>query len=331
VLSAAAVATLLIAPLLAHTMRTPPQPAAAPEPPAADPAADPAAAAADPAAERAPQPGADVAPAGTVWHDIRVDGVLRRYLLSVPGSRQGRVPLVVAFHGLRQQAAPFAEATGLVPATRAAGQILVLPESDGPAFNDGRLGRSGPRDDAFTMAVVDHLVRLGLADPARVVVTGFSNGAGMAMEVAAAHPRQISALVSVCGELIDAPGAPRPTGPVRAYLLHGTDDPVQPWPGRRARGPYLPAYVSEPATVAAWVTAGHGGGQTSREVPGEPGRDAVTVQSWAAGRSGAAVTFYVVHGMGHGWATAARNTVDATALVVRAATPAAEASSPGGI
>jgi polyhydroxybutyrate depolymerase len=291
------------------------------------PSAEPQAAAL--AAEPAPLPDAQPAPSGTVWHSIRVGGLLRRYLLSVPPSRRGRAPLVVAFHGLRQQAGPFAEGTGLVPATRAAGQILALPESDGPAFNDGRLGPGGPRDDAFTMALVDHLVGLGLADPHRVVVAGFSNGAGMAMEVAATHPRRVSALVSVCGELIDAPGAPRPTGPVPAYLLHGTDDPVQPWPGRPSAGPLWPAYISEPATVAAWVRADGVGRGTTRELPGEPGRDAVTIQSWAGGSSGAAVTLYVVHGMGHRWASAEKNTVDATELVVRAAAPAAEPSSPG--
>lgn len=268
-------------------------------------------------------------PAGTQWQALRVGGVLRRYLLSLPTRQSGPAPLVVAFHGLRQRAGWFAAATGLAKATRAAGEILAVPESDGPAFNDGRLGARGPADDAFALAVIARLVGQHWADPRRVVVTGFSNGAGMAMEVAARHPRTVSAVVSVGGELIAAPGAPRPTNPVQAYLVHGTADPIQPWPGRAASDPTWPAYLSEPATVAQWVTANHAGPESSRQFHAVRGHDALTIDTWAATGGGASVSLFAVAGMAHIWPMAPTYPIDATALVVHVAATAVPAAGAG--
>jgi polyhydroxybutyrate depolymerase len=266
-------------------------------------------------------------PSGTAWRSVQVDGVERRYLLSVPPGHRTAGPLVVAFHGLGQRAGAFAAANGLVPATRKAGQVLVLPESSGPAFNDGRLGALGPHDDAFAVAVVRQLTAAGVADPRRVVVAGFSNGAGMAMEVAATHPRLVAAVVSIDGEmidgrLVDGQAAPRPTGAVQAWLVHGTADLVQPWAGRRSAGPTWPAYVSETRTAELWAAAAGAGTPTSRLIAGGPGRRTVTVQTWAPGPAGRGVTLYAVDGMGHVWPVGARDTVDATALVVHAAATA---------
>jgi polyhydroxybutyrate depolymerase len=269
-------------------------------------------------------------PAGTSWRSVRVDGVLRRYLLSAPAGRRTPAPLVVAFHGLGQRAGAFAAANGLVPATRTAGQVLVLPESSGPAFNDGRLGALGPQDDAFAVAVVRQLTGSGVADPRRVVVAGFSNGAGMAMEVAATHPHLVAAVVSIDGELIDGAAAPRPAGAVQAWLVHGTADLVQPWGGRSSAGPTWPAYVSESRTAQLFAQAAGAGTPTSKLIAGGPGRRRVTVQTWAPGRAGTGVTLYAIQGMGHVWPVGARDTVDATALVVHAAATAVLPAATGG-
>jgi polyhydroxybutyrate depolymerase len=265
---------------------------------------------------------AEARPAGTTWRSVQVDGVTRRYLISLPPGRRAAAPLVMAFHGLGQRAGAFAAANGLVAATRKAGQLLVLPESSGPAFNDGRLGALGPHDDAFAVAVVRQLCGSGVADPRRVVVAGFSNGAGMAMEVVATHPRVVAAVVSIDGELIDGAHAPRPTGAVQTWLVHGTADPVQPWGGRRSAGPTWPAYVSETRTAQLWAQAAGAEKPTSRLLAGGPGGRTVTVRTWAPGAAGRAVTLYAVAGMGHVWPVGARDTVDATALVVHAAATA---------
>lgn len=264
---------------------------------------------------------------GTTTCTVRVAGKQRTFLLSVPPSDQP-APLVVAFHGLFQTARAFANQTGLVPATRAAGVVLALPESDGPAFNDGRLGAAGPKDDVFTLALVDELVSAHVVDRRSVVVTGYSNGAGMAMALACAHPEAVSALVSVDGSLMDGAGAPRPTSAVHSFLIHGTADKIQPWAGRPAKGPLLPAYIPVPATVAAWVEVAGGGPAQVDRLPGSLGRGPVEISTWAPGTSGVSVVSYVVNGMGHIWPVGQSDNLDATTVVVRAATTAVSPTSP---
>jgi polyhydroxybutyrate depolymerase len=287
---------------------------------------------------------------------ILVDGVRRQYLESVPAGLRAPAPLVIAFHGLFQTASSFARQTGLLAATAAAHEVLVLPQSQGPAFNDGRLGPRCPHDDAFAIALIDRLERTGIVDSERVTVAGFSNGAGMAMQIADAHPDRVAAVVSIDGEMIRASYAPRPTGPVEAVLVHGTADRIQPWLGRRGWGYDFPAYVSVMATVDAWVRA-DGAGRRQVTYPGAPsglgphasaGRAAVarlrasrvvppgvvapvTATRWAPGRTGAGVTFYRITGMGHRWpvTSAAADydgdqlaAVSATAIIVRTASTA---------
>jgi polyhydroxybutyrate depolymerase len=245
-----------------------------------------------------------VAPEGTHWRSIDVDGVQRRYLVSKPPGLDEPAPLVVAFHGLRQRAPGFARMTGLVAATRAAGEVLVLPESVGPAFNDGRLGAQGPHDARFTDAVVEHLVQSGAVDQRRVTVTGFSNGAGMAMRFAGEHPGAVAAVVSVDGALIAGQHAPRPQGDVRAVLVHGDADPVQPWAGRPA-GVRLtrPGYISVPATVSTWVAADRAGrvSQVVRHTDTGGQHRTAVVRTWQPTPGGARVTSIRVVGMAHRW------------------------------
>jgi poly(3-hydroxybutyrate) depolymerase len=196
---------------------------------------------------------------GTTTCTVRVAGKQRTFLLSVPPSDQP-APLVVAFHGLFQTARVFANQTGLVPATRAAGVVLAMPESDGPAFNDGRLGAAGPKDDAFALALVDELVSAHVVDRRRVVVTGYSNGAGMAMALACAHPEAVAALVSVDGSLMDGSGAPRrgSTSPAPGRP-RSTGCPAA-WVGRPSRSrpgrPGGPGSASSRTSSAAWATSG---------------------------------------------------------------------------
>ena len=84
-----------------------------------------------------------------------------------------------------------------------------------PARRPGAGRRRIPRP------IIRQLAGTGIADPRRVTVAGFSNGAGMAMRLATGHPGPVAAVVSVDGELLAGAGSPRPTAPVRIYLVHG--------------------------------------------------------------------------------------------------------------
>ncbi len=247
-------------------------------------------------------PAASSANAAT-WRDVQVGTAPRRYLLALPPG-PGPHPLLVVLHGLNQRTATFLRSTGLVPAALAAGVAVAGPETPDLSWNDGRFGRTGRDDDAYVMAIVDQLVAQGRVDTGRVSLAGFSNGAGMSVELAARHPARFASLVLVGGELLQGKDEPRPTAPIRTLLVHGTKDPIQPWLGRARRSPRLPAQVGVPATVAAFVAVAQDAmadparPDDPQPLAHTPGRIPVTAEHW----SGLAdVTLYSLVGAGHVW------------------------------
>ncbi|GAB3459522.1 PHB depolymerase family esterase [Kineococcus endophyticus] len=286
---------------------------AAPAPPT------PVVAAPDVAAPDLPRPDARL-----VERSLATAGGTRGYLWQ-PAPVPGRAPLVVALHGLDGEAGAFARGTGLAAAASEAGVALVVPRAAGRAWNDGRLGPDGPDDAAFVRAVVAQLVAEGAVHPGRVVVSGFSNGAGMAMVLAARHPLDWAGAVAVSGELLAGPGATRPlpaavrggAGPP-VWVSHGDADPVQPWAGRAARSAWLPALASVDETVAAFRRANATGPAPERwTLPGGASLTGpVQVTTWPGP---APVTVYRLPGAGHGWPTRAETGWSATDLVVSVA------------
>lgn len=243
--------------------------------------------------------------ARTSWHDTRSGGTPRRYLLAAPPG-PGPHPMLVVLHGLGQTTGGFLTATGLVPAALAAGVVVLGPETPDRSWNDGRYGGRGRDDDAFISALVDRMVARGLADRSRVVLAGFSNGSGMAVELLDRHPHAFAGALLVGGELLASPGAPRPVVPVETVLVHGTDDPVQPWAGRARISRRMPAQIGVPATVRAFLDADAVRSTTGRTVdsgkdvavPHTAGRIPVVRQSWRGARD---VTLYRLLGAGHVW------------------------------
>ena len=232
------------------------------------------------------------------WRNVLVHGQVRKYLLATPGATGPR-PLLVVLHGLNQHTQGFLATTGVVKAALAAGVAVVGPETPDGSWNDGRFGATGRDDDGYVMAIVDQLVAERVAAPRQVVLVGFSNGAGLSIELVSRHPDAFGAMVLVGGELLAGPGMPLPQSAVPTILLHGTDDPVQPWDGRARRGPRMPAQVGVPATVAAFVrAAGAGAPAPAEDLPHTAGRIPVTAQRWSGQ---AEVTLYRLVGAGHVW------------------------------
>src|SRR5262245_50351458 len=127
----------------------------------------------------------------------------RSYLVHHPSpAPPAQWPVVMFLHGAGATAAWAMTETRLDAAADRNGFLLVLPEgtrpdptrppgflSNPPVWNDGpRRGEMGVEradDVGFLSAVLDDLARHHPIDPARVYVTGFSNGAGMTFRLAA--------------------------------------------------------------------------------------------------------------------------------------------------
>jgi polyhydroxybutyrate depolymerase len=165
--------------------------------------------------------------AGTKQHTVRAAGLTRTYHLTVPPGYTGdtRVPLVLDLHGAGSNAAQemalsrarqYAAPRGWVVATLDAGRVFwYLQARDG-------------EDVDFVQRVVQDVARRLCIAPGRRFVMGMSNGAAMAAAVTCALPRTFAAAASVAGMNIAGTCLERPTP---LLVVHGTADPIVPYPG----------------------------------------------------------------------------------------------------
>ena len=133
----------------------------------------------------------------------------------------------------------------------AAGVLAVLPHGAGPAKSWNFSGTTGYDDSAFLSAVVTQLAATECADPARVVISGISDGDDMAALAACALPGRFKAVVTVAASIDPPVGCHR----IRIVAVHGDADPVDPYQGDQTGGDY-PAIPPAAATIAAWAALG---------------------------------------------------------------------------
>ena len=84
-------------------------------------------------------------------------------------------------------------------------------------------------DVGFIAAVIDALVASGRADPARVYVTGMSNGGMMTHRLGRELSTRIAAIAPVVGAVFG--DEPPPAAPVPAFIVVGADDAGVPGAG----------------------------------------------------------------------------------------------------
>lgn len=184
----------------------------------------------------------------------------------------GEVCLVLMLHGTGGSGLLAAEETGLVDFAQRAGFAVAFPEGlpvnpNAPAkflsnpqrWNDGGT-RPGDKlhtdfdDVGFVEAVIRDAVKWTGADPRRVYLTGFSNGAGMAFRFAAERTEWIRAVAPVAGHCwLDAP---KPSRPIPTLFLIGDRDPLIPKVEGFVDLPWFPQPVLRPGidrTLEKWA------------------------------------------------------------------------------
>ncbi|WP_141581912.1 PHB depolymerase family esterase [Actinomadura sp. WMMA1423] len=239
---------------------------------------------------------------GTVGH--------RDYLLHVPakvaegdwkdGRPAGRPALVIALHGGLANMSKMQDLTGFDELSDEHGFLVAYPDGFMTTWNAGdccgaaKVGNIN--DVGFLSKLIDKLTGAGLADPKRVYVTGFSNGAGMAYRMACEKPDKVAAIGVVEGALVTKCD---PGRPVSAMIFHGTADGNVPFNGGGDRDfndkrPFPP--VSD--AVDFWRKVG-GLPQPRERVKAQNGD--TRCESTGKGRQGVAVTFCKIDGGRHEW------------------------------
>lgn len=162
------------------------------------------------------------------------DGLLRQYLVHRPPAspHRGKVPVVLAFHGLRMTAESMMTYTRLNELADRQGFLVVYPQALPVAWRvysvEGPRGDTTDQDIRFIRAMLDDLQgRLPDVDPARIYATGFSNGGFFTQRLACELPDRIAAFASVASTIgIPLTQACATTRPVPLLMLNMARDQV---------------------------------------------------------------------------------------------------------
>jgi polyhydroxybutyrate depolymerase len=236
----------------------------------------------------------------------------RRFLLH--GERPGTLrPLVVMLHGTGGSAEFAAEETGWAAFADDHNFLVAFPDglpvdpTKPPSFltnpkrwNDASTRPGDPfhtavDDVAFLSDVIAHAIQHAGADPARVYLTGFSNGAAMCFRFAAERPGRLAAVAPLAGYCHVSPAAVVP--PVPTLYVIGDSDLLLPLNGGPVRVPWGNRVVERPKiadALAKWARAI--GCDPTPQLVNET--DGVREERFAGPVE---FTWVVVSGLGHHW------------------------------
>lgn len=203
---------------------------------------------------------------GDLWFDTARD-----YVLYVPPEvdPSAPTPVVVVLHGRPGTAAGMAYLTDGHWVAREHGFMLVYPSGTpvegaepGREWNYTRgfpgyqnpetVGEPQVNDTEFLGLMLDDLARDVAIDPARVYVTGFSNGGFMTLRLACEAPDRYAAFAAVGATLIPEffdLCDPSPAVPI--LLMHGTLDVSIRWEGYSVQS--RPLYLPAPDSATYWA------------------------------------------------------------------------------
>ena len=240
--------------------------------------------------------------------EIRHGGVIRRAEVILPKTPPvGPGPAILVLHGgggSPRRAKRYTEFT----LVRRGWVEEIYPAAINRNWNDGRAGADGvplrtTDDVGFLRALIVRLASDGLIDPARVYVSGASNGGMMTMRLTCDAPE----LVAGAAILI----ASWPVGldcasdkPLPALFLHGTADELIPFVGGRVvarRSKDRGAVLSGSETLKIWANRNRCGGFGETVLPDVDGKDGTRIHRRVYSECAAPLTHFIIDGGGHAW------------------------------
>lgn len=238
---------------------------------------------------------------------LAVAGVERRAIVVNPPPQGQRQPVVLVLHGGAGSSEEKRRRSGFDEVALREGFTVVYPQGSAwggsrHAWNTGYLQRRqvGHADDiGFLDALVDTLVERYGADPARVYMTGTSNGAMMTLVYACRRSHRLAAIAPVVGAMFSFED--RPSRPLPILLINGAADAEVPIEGGMSRNPLVRSaqaapYKSLDDTLGFWVEVNR-----SETAPAVEQVGTLTTRVYAP-KPGGAVTVSVVDAVGgHGW------------------------------
>lgn len=245
------------------------------------------------------------------------DGMERSYLVqTAPPAFDGKRPLVILFHGGTQSARKVWKQTTLPEIAREKGFVLIAPDAVDEVWNDGRdqYLSTPAAPTADDIGFVESLIEKAIADydvdPARIYVTGASNGGFMSFFVACKLSGAIAAAAPVIAIMTESMAAQcAPDHPVSIQLIASTNDPYVPFAGGEAKrkskdGRIVGGHISAPDTIRFWAEKNECSMDSLKSgLPDLSRRDRSTVrrEEYPGCANGVETVLYVVEGGGHQW------------------------------
>jgi polyhydroxybutyrate depolymerase len=163
--------------------------------------------------------------AGAPAPPSKVTGAPLDTILRVPPRARGhRAPLILALHFASGTGSQMEQATRYTPQARRSGFVVAYPTASANGF------WSIDEDLAKLTATLDRIERIACIDPARVYVSGISNGGFMATVVACRMAGRIAA-AALFAPGMNGIGPCSPSRPLSVLEVHGTSDPIVPYAG----------------------------------------------------------------------------------------------------
>ena len=251
----------------------------------------------------------DPAPVANGLNRLTHDGITRTYLLHVPPSYSAarRVPLVIGLHGYTSSSTSFEGQSGLSVKADQEGFIVAYPDglpypwtpSNPQAWNAGGRYESWTRgtDDVGFIDQMLELIKAHYAiDPARIYVTGHSNGSFMTYRVGLELSCKIAAIAPHSGQMVYEPPAP-PRCAVPVLHLHAVDDGSVLYEGQTSADPNSLTYPSVETALGRWAAIF---GCSSSPEATESNSD-YTVQLWPCPGGAPAIELYRMNRGDHHW------------------------------
>jgi polyhydroxybutyrate depolymerase len=141
-------------------------------------------------------------------------------------------PLVLNFHGTRQNGAQQMIFTGMNASSNQEGYMVVYPDAIGLSWNTPIATNFsiGLDDVGFVDGLIDGLEAAYPIDESRLYATGISNG-GMLVYTLAAQSRHAFAAIAVAASGITESADFEPANPLPVMVIHGTGDFYIPYNG----------------------------------------------------------------------------------------------------
>lgn len=244
-------------------------------------------------------------PASAETRTLLHDGRERSYIAEFPASA-APAPAIIVLHGGRGSGRQVQRYTDFDLTGR--GFVELYPDGIDSHWNDGRAALDGAPlgsvdDVGFLLAMIDSLAAEGRVDPARVFVTGISNGGAMSQRLICHVPGRIAGAAIVAMNFpvgLDCP----PGQPVPVLFLLGSADPLVPWGGGRvAPGRDIDRGSVRPAEETLGFYAARNGcaGMAETTLPDADPGDGIRIL-FREGR-GCAAPFgaFIAEGGGHTW------------------------------